>query len=245
MAGRGGATVGAADDLSTFIINPAGLSKVNNIQLMGDFYNLYQAGFENTMMGLFLPVFHYGGLAFLWKRVNMEQALEFDNYEDAFYVNISKELLGIEWGINSKYYKEVLNSTHVRYHQTGYEFDLGVKKSFNMFGAGFSVLNLKNLIQENVNFESMINAGVWIKPIEQLNFLMDYKRVEEKSKFNFGLEYSPVDEIILRGGWYLNFYYGFGVSYYISHVRVDYAFSLSQYELGTTHYFSILYEYSL
>lgn len=246
IAGTGAAITSIADDLTTFIYNPAGLSKLNGIQLMGDIFNLYQAGFENTLIGLYYPLFLNGGVGIVWKRIDAERALDFEDIEDTYFLTIAKEVAGIALGITGKYLKKYTQHNEVKLGGSNYEIDFGVLEKYRNLQIGISFLNtFKFLNLSKANISSIINIGVSIHPVEELSISLDYRNIKEENEISIGAEYNPVEEIILRAGYYINFYYAFGFGYYIRRVRVDYTFSISQYSIGTTHYFSIIYTYTM
>jgi len=246
IAGTGGAVTSTADDLATFMYNPAGLSRLNSIQLMGDLFNLYQAGFENTLIGLYYPLFLNGGMGIVWKRIDAERALDFENIEDTYFLIIAKEFFGINLGLGTKYLKEYTKNDDVKLDDSDYEIDFGVQEKYKNLQFGISFLNtLKFLNLNKSNISSTINIGMSIRLIEELSISLDYKNIEKENEISIGAEYNPVEEVILRAGYYINFYYAFGFSYYIRRVRVDYTFSISQYSIGTTHYFGIIYTYTM
>lgn len=241
IAGTGGAVTASAFDLSTFIVNPAGISQLNSVQFIGDFFNLYQAGFENTFIGLYYPFFNQGGIGAVWQRINYENALEFEYKDDIYYVVFSKEILGICCGINGKYFREYLNSDVVKLNKSEIDIDFGIIKKFISFGIGFSILNINTFLKDDKDRDSVMNAGIFIKPIQEIELLFDYRNINKENEMSVGAEYSPFEEIVFRSGWYVDFYYSFGLSYYIRRFRIDYTCAVSQYTIGTTHYFSVNY----
>lgn len=240
-AGTGSAVTANADDLSTFILNPAGVSKNNNLQLLGEYFDLYGAGFESSLLGAYYPAFDSGGAGFVWQRINYQSALQFNDIENVYYLILSKEILSINFGLNIKYFNEVINASALNLNNNEYNIDFGMIKSFQRFGIGFSLLNIKSLLNKNDNLDYLINLGIYYKILQNLKILCDYRDIEQQNRINIGLEFILLEDLTLRAGWYMDNFYGFGISYTITHFRVDYTFTLNQYEVGTTHYFSINY----
>lgn len=240
-AGTGSAVTANADDLSTFIFNPAGVSKNDNLQVLGEYFDLYGAGFENSLLGGYYPVFNSGGIGFVWQRINYQSALQFDDVENVYYLILSKEILSINFGLNIKYFDEQINTSAVNLNSNELNADFGMVKTFDKFGIGLSLLNINSLLNNNDKLDYLINLGVYYKIFQNLKILCDYRDIEQQSRVNIGLEYSPIEDLTLRTGWYMDNFYGAGLSFTITHFRIDYTFTLSQFSVGTTHYFSINY----
>lgn len=241
-AGIGSAITAGASDLNSSVINPAGAGKIGGIQVMGDMSNLYGAGFENSLLGLYYPLFSQGGAGVIWQRVNYEQALSFDLKEDNFHFLLAKQILKFDFGIAVKYLTESLAAENVNYRNTCMDYDIGLIRSFNRFGLGLSLLNINCLSGAKEGRTAMFNAGIFFRIIQELKFSFDYRKADQQ-KFSTGLEYYPIEELGLRLGWYIDFYYGFGLSYSIRRFRIDYALALNQYSIGSTHYIGVNYFY--
>lgn len=241
IAGSGNSGSALPGDLSSVYLNPAGLTGISRIHIMGDMYNLYQAGFNNTFIGLYCPFLYKGGLGVAWQRINYEEALEFDDKEDIFYCILAKDLFGVGLGVTGKYFKEVINTDDVKVNTKDTDFDIGLRTEIYRFGIGLSLINIQPLFKEHKSRTGMVNFGVYYRFLYEIMILYDYKYTEAEHKMSFGIVYPVLEEFSIRSGWYMDFYYSLGFSYYIRDFRLDYAYAVNQFGVGSTHYFSLSY----
>ncbi|MFH1282211.1 MAG: PorV/PorQ family protein [bacterium] len=235
----GSAFTGLVNDASAPYYNPAGLSLLDDFQIMA----MHAPFFMDTMLNYFACVYPFGPRGSVSVSAVMLYSDKFEGRNNVNTVTSSNETIqnntgivsygvylwkGISAGVNVKLYQESVFGTS----GTAMGADLGAMyQPFSMvsFGLLFSNLNEPSItLDETPNYyRRNIKFGTAFKTLgDKLIITSDVNKLrEEKSYFTFGMEVNPVPYVSARLG--LNQYseITYGVGFKISPISIDYAYS--------------------
>lgn len=243
-ARQGRSVTARGSGLASSFLNPASTGRLDHVQLFGDRYNLYMAGFQNMLFSGFYPLFGIGGVSVLWRRTIMDPAMEFDCMNDLLSLNFAKKIGPLSAGAAVKYFHDLAYDGVTRIDRTAFDADAGVQFKTGPVQAGISVLSVLDLLKQADVFTSSISAGVSYAPLSAVIVEADFRLQEFIAGFSAALSFIPADEFECSIGYDSFVGPGAGFSWNIRNFRADYSLSLNRYGLGVTHYFGLNYNFS-
>ncbi|MFA5104601.1 MAG: PorV/PorQ family protein [Candidatus Margulisiibacteriota bacterium] len=245
----GEAYTALGDDVSSLLINPAGLAQINQPQLLS-MYNQWFGGI-NQRLALFAMPTKAGVLAIGYSLLDSGDIQGYDNsgtMASVFSTSASSINIGIAnkfrenffWGLSVKSINERLENVSA----STYAVDGGIKYILNpKLSVGASVLNLGpglRFISETTSLPLTARAGASYATKlfdKYLNIGTDLVYYADGTKICIGAEYFIHDILVLRGGSYGNSLRG-GVGINVDFLSIDYAYS-PHVDLGATHQVSV------
>jgi hypothetical protein len=247
-------------DLTASAFNPAGLAKIDKVQL-AIMHNSWFLDIYANQGGAALPagenVFSLGLTWLTVPGIQLREGAssqplgESDAQDVALSVGWSRVIKGLSAGVAGKFLYEKI---HVN-SSTGWAADLGVQYQYKNYSLGASVLNwgpdLK-FVTEDFSIPTQLRMGVAYQPEKeflQAQWLLLADAVKPKSfdaYLNFGIEAAFLQQYKVRLGYksakdnQSNFSFGAGIKY--KRYIVDYAFVPFKENLGSSHQIALMVE---
>jgi hypothetical protein len=247
-------------DLTASAFNPAGLAKIDKIQL-AIMHNSWFLDIYSNQAGVALPagenVFSLGLTWLTVPGIQIRDAAssqplgESDAQDMALSLGWSRVIKGFSAGLAGKFLYEKIHLNSA----TGWAADLGAQYQYRNYSFGASVLNwgpdLK-FVTEDFSIPTQFRAGVAYQPQKEFlqgQWLLLADAVKPKSLdayLNFGIEASFLQQYKVRLGYksakdnQSNFSFGAGIKY--KRYLVDYAFVPFKENLGSSHQIALIVE---
>jgi hypothetical protein len=248
-----------SNDASAIFYNPAGLSSVNKLQLLGMYSNLFgniegmnygnlgvSKGFEFGTMGLGIIYSSVSDIPYV-ENVTGPSGETFSDNEMAFIISYSKKVTdNLQIGINGKYIRHSIAG----FEASGIGFDVALLTTFN------EKLKMGLMIQDAIGATIKLNGredtyiskfkfGVAYTPISVLTISPEIMVTgNKKAQLSIGSEYDVYKNMIkLRGGYNtVQEAPSFGVGLKYSQINLDYSYSRNG-DLGNVSKFGFILEF--
>lgn len=245
--GMGDAFTAVADDLSSVIYNPAGLSHITENEVFVSYRDFYNLGLlTESHIGLSIPNNNWN-VCFSYHRIGTTDRIKFTNYsENTYYFTVATSLFGVEnfyGGWNFKYHSVISENK-----ASGYGLDGGLLYKFveQNINLGLTVsditgTNIRWDTQTTDNIPLTFRVGASYNILKNMVASLDYL---SNGKINFGTELWLFESQILglRTGASNVFsdknVLCLGVSLSFTGIQIDYAIN-KHYSLDFTHYLSL------
>ena len=263
--GMGSAFVGLVDDVHSLYYNPAGLSRLTQIEFTSGYGKLHWglddgSNLGNAFIGYAHPLEKLGGIGIGWLHLGLRGLYREDTFIISYGNNLSSSLSA---GLNLKLlYKQYDNNQYTKsdplfeekgYSRIGFSSDLGLL--YNLTGNIFSGLSITDIIQPDMNLadkSDKIPLGIRIgiayrDKVSLINFALDAVYKDGEFDVSAGAEkWLSGKSVGVRGGIDIgsNGFKSFslGGSCQVSALEIDYAFIYPLFGLGETygsHRFSV------
>ena len=248
-----------SNDASAIFYNPAGLSSVNKLQVMGMYSNLFGSveglnygnigvskGFEFGTMGLGIIYSSVSDIPYV-ENVSGPSGETFSDNEMAVILSYSRIVTdNLQIGINGKF----IRHTIAGYEASGIGFDVALLTTFNeKFKMG---LMIQDAIGANIKLNgredtyiSKFKFGIAYNPISVLTISPEIMVTgNKKAQLSIGSEYDVYKNMIkLRGGYNtVQEAPSFGVGIKYSQINIDYSYSRNG-DLGNVSKFGFILEF--
>jgi len=248
-----------SNDISSIFYNPAGLSSVDKLQVMGMYSNLFgnvdglnygnialSKNFEFGTMGFGVIYSQVTGIPYV-ESVTGPTGETFSDNEMAFLLSYSKKFAdNLQIGVNAKVIRHSIGG----FESTGFGFDFGLLTIVSdKFRAGLMIQDaigakIKLNTREDV-YISKFKLGFAYSIIPAL--LVSPEMVitgNKKVQFSIGSEYNVYKNIVkLRGGYNTGQdALSFGAGLHYSQVNLDYSYSMHT-DLGSVNKFGFILEF--
>ncbi len=248
-----------SNDASAIFYNPAGLSSVNKLQVMGMYSNLFGSveglnygnigvskGFEFGTMGLGIIYSSVSDIPYV-ENVSGPSGETFSDNEMAVILSYSRIVTdNLQIGINGKF----IRHTIAGYEASGIGFDVALLTTFN------EKLKMGLMIQDAVGATIKLNGredtyiskfkfGIAYNPISVLTISPEIMVTgNKKAQLSIGSEYDVYKNMIkLRGGYNtVQEAPSFGVGIKYSQINIDYSYSRNG-DLGNVSKFGFILEF--
>lgn len=260
----GGTGVTSALGPQAMYYNPALTSVLNsfavNVNYMKWFLDMYEQSlffvrpFSYFNLGLGVINFNPGKLDFRPDYPTEDPTGDFQPADFNFFLNLSKttnqERYRTSFGISGRFYYQKI----YEYTATGLGADLGLSVDLpSNFQMGFSIINFgtkMRFIREDFSLPTKFLAGLTYEIRNStLNLIqgkicldMGYLVYDKDLNLRGGLELSIKDKYFLRTGYKFgdeSNHYNFGFGLIVKNIRIEYAFSPYDLNIGSTHHFSL------
>jgi len=225
--------VGIADDPSTIYWNPAGMTQMRSVELLGmhnfwllDMSYQYVAAVIPSHIGAFGVAVSYSSSGKIPKYENFQQIGEYTAYDAAgtlAYANSIGKI--ISFGIGVKFIQQRIEEVDAR----GFAVDLGVlsKEILGVVRIGFAVQNLGDgikFIEQDDPLPLTTKGGISFKlgPITLAGDL--YKLKDDDPEMNGGAELMLGNVLAIRGGYNTAKTYSAGLGLTMGKISIEYAF---------------------
>jgi hypothetical protein len=255
----GNSYVAISNDASAIFYNPAGLSSVTKLQVLGMYSNLFgnvdgmnygnlgiSKGFEFGTLGLGIIYSSVSDIPYV-ENVSGPSGEYFSDNEMAFILSYSKKVSdNLQVGINGKYIRHSIAG----FEASGYGFDVALLTRVNeKFSAGLMIQDaigakIKLNGREDV-YISKLKVGFAYNPISVLTIAPEIMMTgNKKILFSIGSEYDIYKNMIkLRGGYNtVQDAASFGVGLKYSQINLDYSYSRNG-DLGNVSKFGFILEF--
>lgn len=232
----GGAFVGLADNSDAIFINPAGIGRIETINISGFYARPYGLKeLAHRTLGMVYPnrYFSFGAAI---------QAYGYNLYnETSFTLALSRGYLKkIYYGLSIRYMRLRIKG----YGSAGcFGLDAGIllKPDSNLSIGVFSGnLSRSTIGRDKEKLPQIYSTGLYYQPFHQIGLTLDvYKDVSFPIEYRYGIEYKALQYIDIRVGIANNparFSAGFGL--HLKRLCFDYAIYTHR-DLGLSHQFSI------
>lgn len=234
-----GYSYAAISDSWAIFYNPAGLSKIDETEVLFSFENKFNIEGLNTLGSAFITTWDIGSLGLSLFRfgddIYNEQLISF-SYANTFGITS----LGIR--INYfQYFSEITENRHALSIDFGGITTLNDQLNFGAY--------IKNINQAKISGESdqnipvILNAGFSYQPTNQLKINAEIEKdIDFDPGARIGLEYTFLKRLKVRSGVltypYTNY---FGLGFNTTKLNIDYSITLNG-TLGLSHQASISYQ---
>ncbi len=248
-----------SNDASAIFYNPAGLSSVSKLQVLGMYSNLFggvnglnygnlgiSKGFEFGTMGLGVIYSSVSDIPFV-ENVSGPSGETFSDNEMAVILSYSKKVTdNLQIGASGK----LIRHSIAGFEASGFGFDVGLLTIFNeKFRAG---LMIQDAVGAKINlngtedvYVSKFKFGIAYNPISTLTIAPELMVTgNKKMQFSIGSEYDIYKNMIkLRGGYNsVQDAPSFGVGLKYSQINLDYSYSRNG-DLGNVSKFGFILEF--
>jgi len=267
VSGSGSSSVATVQDVWASIVNPAGLSRVESIQVVTSFFRPYgMSFFSNQTAGLAVPIGKkLGTIALTYSETSTEYSGEKLSSENAFRFS---HALFIQRDINSTLaFGYSLNLYYLDYGKSagssgdgsdgvnlgsgvGFGVDVGIQASLHeRTWIGLTAKNVNSPEMgsslSSSNLPRSISVGFGYEPYEGMitGFVIEQPFGNHSTQYRGGIDYQIANWLILRTGVNTapnRIALGFGLRKF--GLGIDYAF-LSHPILPETHQFSLCYDF--
>lgn len=263
--GMGSAFVALVDDVHSLYYNPAGLSRLTQIEFTSGYGKLYWglddgSSLGNAFIGYVHPLEKLGGIGVGWLSLGLKGFYR----EDTFILSYGNKLFSsLSAGLNFKLlYKRYDNNQYTKsdplfqekgYSRIGFSSDIGLL--YNLTANIFSGLSITDIIQPNMNLADKrdklplgVRIGVAYRDkINLINFALDAVYKHREFNISAGAEkWLSGKSMGVRGGIDIGSdgfkSFSLGGSCQVSSLEIDYAFIYPLFGLRGTygsHRFSV------
>jgi len=249
--GMGGSFVSISDDASAPIWNPAGMSKIKNIEFMFSYSKPYiglidGVNIDKNFLSFVIPT-KIIPVGFVWTKLSVGSAIKYS--EDSVIISTGKKIekLNLSLGVSVKYLGvKVVGDNNVddpviknKGYTSALELDLGFLYFAKIYSKNFC-FGLSTMLNEpDVGFSKVdvvkrkINFGVSMETnmpnfiiIPSISFLVYNNNFVPMLGCEFGIN----KNLVLRSGYnYTDLNFGFSYNFLIKvfgEIKIDYAYSL-------------------
>lgn len=248
-----------SNDASAIFYNPAGLSSVNKLQVLGMYSNLFgnieglnygnigvSKGFEFGTMGLGIIYSSVSDIPYV-VNVSGPSGETFSDNEMAMILSYSRRVTdNLQIGINGKYIRHSIAG----FEASGFGFDVALLTTFN------DKLKMGLMIQDAIGATIKLNGrddvyiskfkfGIAYTPISTLTISPEIMVTgNKKAQLSIGSEYDVYKNMIkLRGGYNtVQEAPSFGIGLKYSQINLDYSYSRNG-DLGNVSKFGFILEF--
>ena len=244
----GEAFAGLADDPSAIYWNPAGLTQMNSIEILGmqnfwllDMSYQYFAFVLPSRYGSFGTAFSYSSSGDIPKYENFQKIGEYTAYDASITIAYSNKIANtISFGLGLKYIQQKIEEEDA----TGFAVDFGLLHELEFIKGmklGFSIQNLGpgiKFIEQEDPLPLNIKGGIGYQ-IGSLTLASDINIPRDNDiRYNFGGEFLIKNALALRAGYNTANSYSAGFGLKVRIVSVDYSYVPYE-EIDDTHRISV------
>ena len=251
--GMGGAFTAIADDGTAIYWNPAGLSQLDEKEVVG-MYSFLSLDRHHNFVSFSYPAEDVGTFSLSWLNFGVSKidgrdqsgnpTGDFSDNEMAFQLAYGRKFTSmISIGLGYKY----LNHSLADYKAHGFGFDIGVMiNATDMIAVGFAIQDIGSKLKWDTESDhedeipmTMRGGAAISPPTLPLKLAIDLeKNTEQDAEIHFGAEYQLMDIIGLRAGYHEEICAG--VSFHLpidfGKLQVDYVLTPdSNLDEGATH----------
>jgi len=232
----GGAFVGLADNADAIFINPAGIGRIDNLDI---------SIFHARPYGIKELAYSTCGLVYPNRYLSFGTAIQSYGYDDYRETNF---IIALSRGFSKRIYYG-MNICYMTLQIKGYgsagcvSLDMGVLlRPISNLSVGVFARNISRstIGRDEEKLPQIYSTGLCLQPCHQMSLTLDvYKDVSFPLEYRYGIEYKLIKYLDLRVGIANNparFSSGFGL--YMKKFRFDYALYTHR-DLGLSHQFSI------